>query len=280
MVFLFHGSHWWACVHTRCSTSVKGLTEIKRPVNGPRNSCVKAWRTQAKEVFNRLLVNWTSTELGRVQTQIRRTGFAKGRRIKETTRSYQSASKAVFSRVCQQPSCCLSTGSKKRRILNINLMKWVQNTCRTRNSGTEQTCRENQRNLQLPNIFGYQMQAVPQYLPQQWSPPLVDAKQFNAGPLSQEEWEITLSSPYMPGEGGIHDGGHFKAADVWKLFKPRVKHVWSNAHTRSFLSHQEQFSQTPSSLLGIPFWLLMLCGRPSDQESEGEHKAKNHEDMV
>lgn len=192
---------WWACVYTRCSTSVKGLREIKRPVNGPKYSCVKAWRTQAKEVFNRLLVNWTSTALGRGQIQIWRMGSAKGRCIEETTRRYQSAPKAALSLICQQSSCWVSTGSRQRRILWINLMKWVQNSCKARNSGTEETCRENQRNLQLPNIFGCQRWTVPQYLPKQWSPPLADAKQFNAGPLLLKEWEITPSSPQMLGEG-------------------------------------------------------------------------------
>lgn len=165
-------------VHTRSSTSVKGPKEIKHPVNGPKYRCVKVRRTQAKEVSNRLSVNWTSTELGRVQIQIRRMGAAKADTSKKLQEVTSQASKAAFGLVSQQASSCQCTGSRQRIILRINLMKWVQNICRTRHSGTKQSCRENQGNLQLANVFSHQTWAVPQYLPEQWSSPLVDAKQI------------------------------------------------------------------------------------------------------
>lgn len=165
-------------VHTRSSTSAKGPKEIKHPVNGPKYRCVKVRRTQAKEVFNRLPVNWTSTELGRAQTQIRRTGAAKADTSEELQEVISQASKVAFALTSQQPSSCLCTGSRQRIILQINLIKWCKNICRARHSGTQQSCRENQGNLQSPNVFSHQTWAVPQYPPEQWSSPLVDAKQI------------------------------------------------------------------------------------------------------
>lgn len=200
---------------------MRGLTEIKHPANGPKYSCVKAWRTQANEVFKRFLVNWTSAELGRVRIQIRRMGSAKGRRIKETTRSYQSATKAVFSLICQQPSCCLSAGSRQRRILRIDLMKWVKMLAE---QGIQAHSKLAER---IKEIYSYRISSITKCelfhpsLPEQWSPPFADAKKFSARPLSQSELEIIQSSPYIPGEGGIHDGGHFKAADVGNFLSPR-----------------------------------------------------------
>lgn len=161
-------------VHTRSSTSVKGPKEIKHPLNGPKYRCVKVRRTQGKDVSNRLSVNWTSTELGRVQIQIRRMGAAKADTSKKLQEVTSQASKAAFGLISQQAS----TGSRQRIISRINLMKWVQNICRARHSGTEQSCRENQGNLQLANVFSHQTWAVPQYLPEQRSSPLLDAKQI------------------------------------------------------------------------------------------------------